>query len=184
MHFQNFLRIFCIFGFCKIAPKRMDFLLIFLHPVPHNMSIADFFSYLHQPSISTPSASNWQSKCWYNFTSLCHRMIKFNSVTQTARERKPLTDVQTNSHCNQKILTVTRNNLPDRLQLTRTSDPNDQWGLQYIRKTYSQKRARKSPILGILTDGMKEWRQRFGVFIKFFRELKMIKNGVIVRTVR
>ena len=107
MHFQNFLRIFCIFGFCKIAPKRMDFLLIFLHPVPHNMGIADFFSYLHQPSISTPSASNLQSKCWYNFTPLCHRMIKFNSVTLTAHERKPLTDVQTNSHCNQKILTVT-----------------------------------------------------------------------------
>ena len=127
--FKTLLRIFCIFGFCKIAPKRMDFLQIFSHPVPHNMGIADFFSYSHQPSISTPSASNLQSKCWYNFIPLCHRMIKFNSVTLTAHERKPLTDVQTNNHCNQKILTVTRNNLPDRLQLTRTSDPNDWWGL-------------------------------------------------------
>ena len=155
--FQNFLRIFCIFGFCKIAPKRMDFSLIFLHPVPHNMSIADFFSYLHRPSISTPSASNLQSKCWYNFTPLCHRMIKFNSVTLTAHERKPLTDVQTNSHCNQKILTVTPattyrtayNLLEHRTQMTGG-------GCSVKRKTYSQKKGGKCSILGNITDAMKE----------------------------
>ena len=83
MHLKIFLRIFCIFGFFKNAQKRMEFLRIFWRPVPHNMSIANLFSYLHQPSISTQSASNLQLKCWYNFTPLCYTMLHYTILYYT-----------------------------------------------------------------------------------------------------
>ena len=80
--------IFCWF-FCTQYPT-IWVLRIFFHTYTNPLSQLQVPQICNQNvgTISLPYAIGW-------------------SVTLTAHERKPLTDVQTNSHCNQKILTVT-----------------------------------------------------------------------------
>ena len=129
MHFSKFFAHFLHFWILQNCAKTVRFFADFFAPSTPQYGCCESF-FIAMPTLYLNSKClKFAIKMLWRFHSLMpfHAILlsKFASVTLNAHERKPLTDVQTNSHCNQKILTVTGYNLPDRLQPTGTSGPND-----------------------------------------------------------